>query len=100
MKNYNLLQKIIAGYKRYLLTVFGIILISASMFLAYKQDSILDIICSILLIMSGCIFIVASIRLIPTGIMSKYMGNSTKGTCGKDIDDYSYEKKILDKVLK
>ncbi|HOM01650.1 MAG TPA: YvcK family protein [Acetivibrio sp.] len=97
MKKINWLQKKLPGYRWYPLSIFGIILIGASMFLAYKQEGILDIICSILLFISGCIFIVASVRLIATDMMYKYMGNGTKGICGKDKESYSYEKKILDK---
>jgi len=49
MKNDNWFRKKIAGYRWCLLIVFGIILISAGMLLAYRHDNTFDIFCSVLL---------------------------------------------------
>ncbi|ODM26038.1 gluconeogenesis factor YvcK family protein [Acetivibrio mesophilus] len=97
MKNNNWPRKNIAGYRWFLMTILGIIFISASMFLAYRYDSILDIVCSILFIISGCMFIIVSVRLIATDMLHKYLRNSSKEICVKDKDSCVYEKEILDK---
>lgn len=96
MKN-NWLIKSIAGYRWFLMTILGIILISASMLLVYRHDSILEIICSIILMVLGSILIIASIRFIASDMFYRYMENGTKGICGKDRVSFLYEKEILDK---